>query len=212
MGLIFWILLFLRETSQFLRGKAPISIFARLRLQPQRRQIKSYSLHLLSHKSNLKIHHLHDAPFEASSEGQKNTKFCCGQNCLATKMKGSSLGCFRVLCAAWLTEKINKSYIDSALAWKYKLIIPSKHSGSYLEERVCFALILMAIMQQVVTPGPILSRQSKLCLHKICTPSPANWPKNKQVRVNWCLVLKQIFSTETSAPDFDQTNFCIYTI
>ena len=127
MGLIFWILLFLRETSQFLRGKAPISIFARLRLQPQRRQIKSYSLHLLLHKSNLKIHHLHEAPFEASSEGQKNTKFCCGQNCLATKMKGSSLGCFRVLCAAWLTEKINKSYIDSALAWKYKLIIPSKH-------------------------------------------------------------------------------------
>ena len=49
--------------------------------------------------------------------GEKKWKFSLWANSLAAEMKGSSLGCFRVLwgAAACLTEKINKSYIDSAL-------------------------------------------------------------------------------------------------
>ena len=164
--LTFW------ATSQFCRGGLlfpylPGSGYS------QRRQIKSHNLHLLSHKSYLKMHANDERKliFEASSLNRRKSEILLRPNCLATKMKGSSLGCFRVLCAAWLTEKINKSYIDSALKASQELmelsranISPFTNINTWQNWAVlCFALIFILCMWH-----SNFSRQLKLWLHKSC--------------------------------------------
>ena len=116
LDLLFWVLLVL-QIGQFWRGEDPISIFAQLRLQPQATDQITHSLHLLLHKSNLKIHANDDRGIFWRAEKYETLLW---PKLLANwderfKFEVFSRFVSFGFCCLTGAGKINKSYIDSTL-------------------------------------------------------------------------------------------------
>ena len=110
-------------------------------------------------------------------KGRKIWNFvACGQICLPTKMKGSSLGCFPILWAppraAWRTGKINKSYIDSTLEARVNGIISREQTFPFSFFAHCCVLHLFWLHScdiHIRSARPALIGQKNRWVKVVCT-------------------------------------------